>query len=53
MNTCLLNNTSDFNEVSDYVDINKITSHLPGMVYQFRLNFDGGSCFPYTLCFKL
>lgn len=28
--------------------LEKIASRLPGMVYQFRLNPDGSSCFPYA-----
>ena len=26
----------------------KITSHVPGVVYQYRLNPDGSSCFPFA-----
>ncbi|OYV29283.1 MAG: hypothetical protein B7Z82_00720 [Halothiobacillus sp. 20-54-6] len=28
--------------------LEKITSHVPGMVYEFRLNPDGSSCFPFA-----
>ncbi len=28
--------------------LQKIASRLPGVVYQFRLNTDGSSCFPYA-----
>ncbi len=28
--------------------LQKIASRVPGMVYQFRLNQDGSSCFPYA-----
>ncbi|OYY41974.1 MAG: hypothetical protein B7Y58_02385 [Halothiobacillus sp. 35-54-62] len=28
--------------------LEKVTSHVPGLVYEFRLNPDGSSCFPFA-----
>ncbi len=28
--------------------LEKVTSHVPGLVYEFRLNADGSSCFPFA-----